>query len=533
VQQIRAQKTIRRTRETMADGAGSRYRFGPLERRGFLAGWRGGQAAVVAAGLIVGVGALRALPTAVGLLVAVVAVGLSLAAATWPFAGRTGDEWVPDVARHAATVARGRTWRAPRKPTGGPAAPGRARKGAKAQGVHPPRRGPFSALRILQVEAGHGDAAVRVSEPTAGGPRAPSALAAVIYDPGERTYTAVLPASGPGFVLLAGAERDRRVSGWAAALGALARQGTPVHRIQWVARTLPGSAPGQSTDAGASGMQPDAGGPTGASASYHELLAVTRSQICRNQVLLAMSVKAARPGLALRPPGAQDHATSCALLLRELAAFRRRLSDADVDTAPALAPRALASVMRAGFSSSRWAWPEECGTTWPWPVAGEVLWDAVRMDGTWHATYWVAEWPRTDVGADFLGPLLLASDVRQTVSVTMEPLSPLDAAREAQQARTADVADAELRRRGGFLHTARRRREEETVADREVELADGHAPFKFSGYVTATADTREELDASCGRIEQSAGQCGMELRRCFGDQQRAFSFTLPLCRGLE
>ncbi len=34
-------------------------------------------------------------------------------------------------------------------------------------------------------------------------------------------------------------------------------------------------------------------------------------------------------------------------------------------------------------------------------------WDAVRTDGTWHATYWIAEWPRIDVTPDFLGPLLL------------------------------------------------------------------------------------------------------------------------------
>jgi hypothetical protein len=162
-----------------------------------------------------------------------------------------------------------------------------------------------------------------------------------------------------------------------------------------------------------------------------------------------------------------------------------------------------------------------------------VLWDAVRIDGTWHATYWIAEWPRTDVGADFLGPLLLAGDVRQSVSVTMEPLSPLEAARRTQQARTADVADAELRRKGGFLHTARRRREEETLADRELELADGHAPFRFSGYVTVTSDSRDELDMSCGRVEQAAGQAGMELRRCYGDQQRAFCFTMPLARGLQ
>jgi hypothetical protein len=137
------------------------------------------------------------------------------------------------------------------------------------------------------------------------------------------------------------------------------------------------------------------------------------------------------------------------------------------------------------------------------------------------------------VGADFLAPLLLTADVRQSVSVTMEPLSPLEATRRIQQDRTADVADAELRSKGGFLRTARRRREEETLADREVELADGHAPFRFSGYVTVSGDTREKLETACGRVEQSAGQAGMELRRCYGDQQRAFAFTLPLCRGLE
>ena len=505
----------------MSDGGSlrsvKRYRFGPLDRRGFLAGWRGGQAATVGAGLVVAVGALRTLPFAPALAVAVVAVGSAVAVATWPIAGRTGDEWFPDVARHGARVVTGRRWRS------GPPTASAASIASAAR-----HKDPFSALRILQVDAGADHAAVRMSLQGRGSPTG-RAQAAVVHDPAERTYTAVMPASGPGFVLLGTDDRDRRVSGWAAALGTLARQGTPVHRVQWVARTLPGDSPQRRTDS-------VPGSPTGASAatrSYEELIDVSRPAMRRHQVLLAMSVRGARHGIALRPAGAAEHAASCAVLMRELADFRRRLSDADVKTAPALAPRALASVLRAGFSSSRWSWPEECGSTWPWPVAGEVLWDAVRIDGTWHATYWVSEWPRTDVGADFLGPLLLAGDVRQSVSVTMEPLSPLEAARRAQQARTADVADAELRRKGGFLHTARRRREEETLADRELELADGHAPFRFSGYVTVTSDSREELEGSCGRVEQAAGQAGMELRRCYGDQQRAFCFTMPLGRGLE
>ncbi len=535
----------------MSEGSGSgsvrRYRFGPLERRGLLAGWRGGQAAAVGAGLVVAVAALRALPIAAALAVAVVAVGTSLAVATWPVAGRTGDQWLPDVVRHGARLALGRRWR--EGPATSSAGQGKGRSGAglrvHTSGMTGDRKGrsavlggikgPFSALRILQVDASGEDAVVRVTE-RGSSRRTGHSLAAVVHDPVEGTYTAVMPASCPGFVLLGTSDRDRRVAGWAAALGTLARQGTPVHRVQWVARTLPGGS--RSPRSETPGLPPPGpasqAGSTGAAAmSYEELFDAVHPSMRRHQVLLAVSVRGARHGLALRPAGAAENATACAVLMREVADLRRRLSDADVDTAPALAPRSLAAVLRAGFSSSRWSWPEECGTTWPWPVAGEVHWDAVRIDGTWHATYWVAEWPRTDVGADFLGPLLLAGEVRQSVAVTMEPLSPLEAARRTQQARTADVADAELRRKGGFLHTARRRREEETLADRELELADGHAPFRFSGYVTVSSDVREQLECSCGRVEQAAGQAGMELRRCYGDQQRAFCFTMPLCRGLQ
>ena len=160
-------------------------------------------------------------------------------------------------------------------------------------------------------------------------------------------------------------------------------------------------------------------------------------------------------------------------------------------------------------------------------------WGRLRADAAWHATFWIAEWPRTDVGADFLAPLLLCAEVRRSVSVVMEPVAPLQAARRIEQARTADIADAELRRRGGFLATARRRREEEILTWRESELADGHASYRFSGYVTVAAGDVDALEEACGRIEQAAGQAGLELRRCYGDQAAAFACTLPFGRGLS
>ena len=83
------------------DGTRSRvrYRFPPLERRGVIAGWRAGQVASVAAGLVLAVLSVRSRPTLPGVLVAVTWVGGAVALAFWPIAGRTGEQWLPVVVR--------------------------------------------------------------------------------------------------------------------------------------------------------------------------------------------------------------------------------------------------------------------------------------------------------------------------------------------------------------------------------------------------------------------------------------------------
>ena len=170
--------------------------------------------------------------------------------------------------------------------------------------------------------------------------------------------------------------------------------------------------------------------------------------------------------------------------------------------------------------------------TWPWSIATQASWSWLRTDSTYHATYWIAEWPRIPVTSDFLRPLLLQSSLRASIAVTMEPISPSAAVREVEQAKTAEFADSELRRRGGFMMSARRRREQQVLARRETELADGHAQYRFSGYVTVTAGSLEELEEACHEMEQTAGQSLLEIRRMFGEQEIAFTYTLPLARGL-
>jgi hypothetical protein len=137
-----------------------------------------------------------------------------------------------------------------------------------------------------------------------------------------------------------------------------------------------------------------------------------------------------------------------------------------------------------------------------------------------------------DVGPGFLVPLLTGSG-RRAVSVVMAPVAPDRSLREVRSARTADVADAELRSRAGFLPSARREREAEGVARREAELADGHCEFRFSGYVTVSARDPSGLAAACTEVEHAAQSARLDLRRIYGRQREAFTWTQPFGRGLR
>jgi hypothetical protein len=167
----------------------------------------------------------------------------------------------------------------------------------------------------------------------------------------------------------------------------------------------------------------------------------------------------------------------------------------------------------------------------PWPMAIQEEWASVRVDGLVHTTFWVAEWPRTEVSSDFLAPLLLGS-ARVTLALVMEPLGPEKAVRKVEASRTADMADAELRRRSGFMSTARHSRESEVLVRREAELANGHASFRYSGFVTVSAPTEPELVAACEVVQHAASQARLAIRRLYGDQASAYTCTLPLARGL-
>jgi hypothetical protein len=300
-------------------------------------------------------------------------------------------------------------------------------------------------------------------------------------------------------------------------LASLAREGSPVHRVQWVAASFPDDGRGVHAYLGAEAVADTASACT---ASYEALLADMDSHACAHDVVLAVQVRLTK-----------SVEVGCASLAREMGSLVRLLADADVEVEAVLGAEDLAHQLLRTYEPdvrrSAAASAED-----PWPMAMEESWSTVRVDGMVHATFWVAEWPRIEVRSDFLAPLLLGS-ARSTLAVVMEPLGSDTALRKVEASRTADLADSELRRRGGFVSTARHARESEVLARREVELAEGHASFRYSGFVTISAANEDDLALACDAVQHGAGQSRLALRRLYGDQASAYTCTLPLCRGLR
>jgi hypothetical protein len=498
-----------------------RYRFGPLERRGLIGSLRPTQVILIAASLTGGVILMRALSSGIGVVAALALALLTAAICFWPISGRSAEAWLPIVSRHAARRALGRHTRRSPAPQAGTR--------LAADGRPEPVAALPEAGRDLELLAApfHGE--------TVG----------VLKDRRAHSYTAVLAVRVTSFGLLDRAEQESRQAGWGGVLAGLAREGSPVSRIQWVERTVPADGEEIGRYLGEAWARDAVDVDSLAMRSYLELTSTAPAVTRDHELFVCLQINAKRAWRQIKRMGGEQgvDAGACTVLLRELEGLAERLSAADVRVVGALRPGMLAVSVRVAFDP--WSRPglarlaaadpnrDGIDEAAAWPLGMETSWDFYRTDGAVHATYWIAGWPRIDVGAAFLSPLLLHTQMVRAIAVTIEPVSPLRAIREVEAARTSDVADRDLRGRMGFIETARRKRQTEAVARREEELADGHAAVRFAGYVTVSARTLDELEHDCSEIEHAAQMARLELLRLYGQQDEAFTYTLPLCRGLK
>lgn len=481
------------------------YRFGPLERRGLLGPLRMGQIAAIGGALALAVELLDHVGGGGGVAAATLVLAVSIGVVTVPLAGRTLEEWAPVGCAFAARYAGGRL---------------RFRSGAAVAGGAP--------RASVTPELPRGLRGVQLVTLEHGG-RAVGALA----ERHGRLLTPVLACQALSFALLDPELQERRLAQWGTVLAAAAN--APIRRLQWIERTAP--AQGDELARWLHGARDPALPARGVPVveSYLELISQSTQVTHDHEILLAVQLDTAR--LQGRGELVPEQ------VVEQIAQVARGLEAAGIRVLGALSAGQLARVLRTAFDPyaraelaalEAVAGGEHQLPQWSaGPFAAREAWDHYRCDGALHTTYWISGWPRTDVSPMFMDALLADSGTVRTVAVTFAPVAPERSAREVEAAITRDRADSELRHRFGQSETARQRQAQEAAARREAELAAGHGEVRFSGFLTVSGRDEGELRRACAEMHRHAARARLELRRMYGQQAEAFSFTLPLARGLR
>ena len=138
----------------------------------------------------------------------------------------------------------------------------------------------------------------------------------------------------------------------------------------------------------------------------------------------------------------------------------------------------------------------------------------------------------------FLQPLLMRSGLTRTVAMCMELVGPSRAIGRAERAATEAATEQSLRARVGQRTSQRQSQRDQAATARERELAEGHASVRYAAYVTVSVpaegpDALAALEADVSRAELEAKRSPLRLERMWGQQAEAFTYGLPLCRGLR
>ena len=495
-------------------GVRTHYTFGPLERRGILGPIRLGQAGGLSLATLIAIVAIDQSPSAAGVMIAIVAIAAGAAGVFAPLGGRTVQEWSPIVATFAWRRLSGRASFSSPVPGHGMLTRGRVSgRGIELSDPVPITPPALRGVRI--VEAAYRDRPIGALAERSG-----------------RRLTAVLCCRAAAFALLDPEAQERRLARWGLVLSGAAS--SAVKRIQWIERTAPaqGDELARWVHAERDPSIPLRGTPL--IDSYLELIGTTARVSQEHEILLAVQIDAR----SVRGDGE----TAIRTLIEESERIAQGLQNAEVTVLGALTAGQLARALRTAFdpyaraelAALETADPERDGLTAAnaWPLGAREGWDHYQSEGALHATYWIGAWPRVDVSPMFMDALLGRSSIVRTVAVTFEPVAPGRSTREIEAAITQDQADRELRRRFGQSETARQRQARDATIRREAELAAGHGEVRFSGFVTVSGRDAEELRRAGAQITEHAARARLELHRMYGQQAEAFTFTLPLCRGL-
>ena len=483
------------------------YRFDTLDRTGIFLGLGLAQLAILAVGAVAGTLALSA--------------GVPLGVAATPIVGagavafgRVGGdrlvEWIP-VAAAWLLHRRRRSWFAPLHPLTA------TERGQRRQPALPPWLHGIELLEAPDSWATHRNAGI-------------------VHDTTTHTMAALIRVHTHGFALATRDDQIAMLAGWGDVLAAFAAEHEAVARLSWSDTATPTGVADHHAWLATTQRPPSAAGD-----AYAELLATAAAHTISHDILLTVIVSRDRVGRGSEPADRRLAAT----LHAAVDTLTRAVTAAGWSATPPLPPGELAAVLRArldpahraiatgatrgGLSQRLGAAVANAG-----PQAVATTWDTLQVDGSWHRTYWIAEWPRLHQHPDWMTPLLAApiTTATRTVTVIFEPVAPAESRRRVRRDAIRLETDAATREERGRRVDGGHRRLQSAVAEREAELVAGYAEVAYAGIVTVTAADRDHLDGACAETEHLAREHGLELRALHGRHDTGFATALPLGLGV-
>ncbi len=491
-------------------GEGRRYRLSPIDDTGLMFGRSLPQLMIAAAGVVLGAVLLLTVGFVPGLVVGSVVAGFGLAT----FDRKPLLEWVGHGANYVRFARQEHSeWFAVVPLLGGD-------ENTKAPG-------PLVDHDLLVVDAGVFGCGV------------PGQKIAISRDRRGGMLAATIRVAGRQFHLLEEGEQDWLISQWGTALQAFIADRTAVASIRWSEWAAPASLEEHRRWI----AEHSAANPLKSiRESYEALLNEGGASASRHEVLVTLTVRTKNVSLRKRHGNDQQKA-AIELLLGELDMFTRRLTGAALQVSAPLTPTSWARAMRLRLDPKsrlaldirRQTLGEQAGGVDPAnadQLAPDHTWESWHTDGAWHRALYVADWPRRDVPASWMGDLMLWSGSVRTISAFFEPVPRSKSFTQITRAAGKIQSDEDTRRRDGWRVGASHRRAKQAVDEREEELVAGYGEFTYAGVVVVTAESEDELESAADHIAQVGAGIGLDLRPLHGRHDEAVCATLPLARGL-
>jgi hypothetical protein len=357
----------------------------------------------------------------------------------------------------------------------------------------------------------------------------PETAACMVHDPYRQTLSVTVAVTHPAYVLLSPTDQQSRVSAWARLLATLSKSGYCA-AIQILEATVPDPGTGVAGFYARYGVR-DGGW---ADANYAALLAQSSHASSAHRTTITLSLDMRKAIKAIKEAGRGIKGTA-AVLRSQMEALDYSLRAAELHVDRWLDAASLAVVVRQAYDPAASLRPDSPGATLrsAGPVGVSEHWGYLRHDSGYSTVLWISEWPRQNVAPNFLHPVLFAQGVRRSLSLVAHPLAANEALKQIRKEKTEAVTDSAQKAKVGQILDLSDAQEYEDVLVREQALIAGHADVEFSGFLTVTAPSRDELAAAVSQIEQAVGQSTCETRILYGRQAQGFIVSsLPFARSV-